>query len=256
LVQFLNATQTFGEIQSIINQAKNGTPIVMISPYIKVNDLILSRLIDAATNRNVVINMICREDDLKPDERTRLEQIPNLNLASDEHVHAKCFYNDDCMVIGSLNLYDTSAGNHEMGVLLRNDSEGDKIAFQAAKNEAQFILRNAKKHLQSEIELNPKKRLPHNYNQRYESNTIKNVEEKISERIPTYKATPSNPKIGHCIHCGIAIDFNRDSPYCTKCWKNWNRYKNRNFPEDICHLCGQTAKTSMNEPLCHSCNIA
>jgi len=254
LVQILNATQTFGEIQSIINQAKNGTPIVMISPYIKVNDLILSRLIDAATNRNVIINMICREDDLKPDERARLEQIPNLNLASDEHVHAKCFYNDDCMVIGSLNLYDTSAGNHEMGVLLRNDNEWDKVAFQAAKNEAQFILRNAKKHLKPETKQSTKKLTsPSNFTRRYNTSVTQIVESKIGEKASIYQGNSNSQKMGHCIHCGIDIDFNRDAPYCTKCWKNWNRYKKRDFPEDICHLCGQAAKTSMNEPLCSSC---
>jgi phosphatidylserine/phosphatidylglycerophosphate/cardiolipin synthase-like enzyme len=157
MVQFLNATQTFGEIQSIINQATNRSSIVMISPYIKVNDLILSRLIDAGRNRNVRITMICRENDLKADERARLEQIPNLILVCDEHVHAKCFFNDECMVIGSLNLYDSTAGiNHEMGVLLRNDHEGDKEAFQAAKNEAQFIIRNAQTPHEQKLELEPK----------------------------------------------------------------------------------------------------
>lgn len=159
MVQFLNATQTFGEIQSIINQATNRSSIVMISPFIKVNNLILDRLIDACKNRNVKITMICREDNLKPDERTRLESIgQNLTLISDEHVHAKCFYNDESMVIGSLNLYDSTTGiNHEMGVLLRNDRDSDKEAFQEARNEAQFIMRNAKTRLHQVLEPEPKK---------------------------------------------------------------------------------------------------
>jgi hypothetical protein len=230
MVQFLNATQTFGEIQSIINQATNKSSIVMISPYIKVNDLILSRLIDAGSNRGVRITMICREKDLKTEERTRLEQIPSLNICFDEHVHAKCFYNDERMVMGSLNLYDSSAGiNHEMAVLLRNDLESDREAFQAAKNEAQFIMRNTK-----------------NYTQ-------KNFELKIISNPPNSLPRRNEPKVGHCIHCGTEITFDIEAPYCPRCWKTWNRYKNRVFPEDICHMCGHPASTSMNDPICPSC---
>jgi RNA polymerase-binding transcription factor DksA len=250
MVQFLNATQTFGEIQSIINQAQNGTPIVMISPYIKVNDLILSRLIDAGSNRNVVINMICRVDDLKPDERARLEQIPNLNLASDEHVHSKCFYNNETMIIGSLNLYEPSAGNHEMGILLRSNQASDKEAFQAAKNEAQFIIRNAKSHISKKTGI---VKNADSTSLKAWGKTKTNLDYKISERMLVYHGRLKEETIGYCIHCGIEIDFTKDAPYCSKCWKNWNRYKNREFPEFVCHLCGKGAKTSMNDPLCDSC---
>jgi PLD-like domain len=218
MVQFLNATQTFGEIQSIINQATNRSSIVMISPFIKVNDLILMRLIDAGKNRNVKITMVCRGENLNSEERMRLEQIPNLNLVWDEHVHAKCFYNDESMVIGSLNLYQSAAGiNHEMGVLLHSDYESDREAFISAKNEAQFIIRNAQPQCQNKVE----------------SIDLKTI--------------------GHCIHCGNEITFNVDAPYCNKCWKNWNRYKNRDFSEGICHSCGRDSNTSMNKPLCFSC---
>jgi hypothetical protein len=231
MVEFLNATQTFGEIQSIINQATNQSSIVMISPYIKVNDLILSRLIDAGGNRGVRITMICRGNDLKPEELTRLEQIPSLTICYDEHVHAKCFYNNERMVIGSLNLYDSSAGiNHEMAVLLRNDLDADREAFQAAKNEAQFIMRNTKSYVQQNRELKPIVNTPPNP-------PIKQIE----------------PKVGHCIHCGTEITFDIDAPYCSKCWKTWKRYKNRAFPESICHTCGHPASTSMNNPRCPSC---
>jgi len=255
MVQFLNATQTFGEIQSIINQATNRSSIVMISPYIKVNDLILSRLIDAGSNRNVRITMICREDDLKPDERTRLEQIPNLILISDEHVHAKCFYNDECMVIGSLNLYDSTTGiNHEMGVLLRNDRESDREAFQAAKNEAQFIMRNAKTHFQQKLEPKPKQSILHGTSSKQNETKIEaSFEDKIVGGISSFLGLSSKKTVGHCIHCGIEIPFDTDAPYCAKCWRNWNRYKKRDYSETICHACGHTANTSMNNPLCSSC---
>jgi Zn finger protein HypA/HybF involved in hydrogenase expression len=254
VVQFLNATQTFGEIQSIINQAENGTPVVMISPYLKVSDLILSRLIDAGRNRNVFINMICRENALKNDERIRLEQIPNLNLASDEHVHAKCFYNNECMVIGSLNLYDTSAGNHEMGVLLRKDLDSDRDAFQAAKKEAQFILRNAKPYFSQNQEVNfQKNEFKPVIGKQFETKVEIPDNGRISEMASQYTGISNKKTKGYCIHCGIEIPFDKDAPYCTKCWKTWNRYKKRDYPESICHSCGRDVKTSMNDPVCPSC---
>jgi len=89
MVKFLNTTQARGEVESILTNARNY--IVIVSPFIKINDDLISRLTDAAASKNVKITMVCREDDLRPEERKKVEQISNLKLCFNEKVHAKCF---------------------------------------------------------------------------------------------------------------------------------------------------------------------
>ena len=58
MVDFLTATQARGEIEGIISKAKPYANIVMISPYIKVNEDLISRLTDAGRQKVVVV-MVC-----------------------------------------------------------------------------------------------------------------------------------------------------------------------------------------------------
>ncbi len=109
--------------------------MVIASPFIKINDDLISRLADAGVSRNVKITMVCREDNLRPEERKKVEQIPNLELCFNERVHAKCFHNETFMLTTSLNLYDSSTGdNRVMGVLLSIGQPNDKSAFDNTKN--------------------------------------------------------------------------------------------------------------------------
>lgn len=215
MVKFLNTTQARGEVESILTNARNY--IVIVSPFIKINDDLISRLTDATVSRNVKITMVCREDDLRPEERKKVEQIPNLELCFNEKVHAKCFYNETYMVITSLNLYDSSTGdNREMGVLLSSGQPDDRSAFNDARNEAQFIIR---------------------------------------ESSQTKKASRMETGVGngHCLRCGNGIPLNVEAPYCPGCYRVWAKYKDDEFEEHFCHLCGAPADTSMKKPLCASC---
>ncbi len=102
--RFLNATQARREIESILTKARQN--IFMISPYIKVNDDLISRLTDAGARRKVKILLVCRENDLRDEQRKRVEQVPNLELRFNEKVHAKCYFNEDSMVT------ETDVANH------------------------------------------------------------------------------------------------------------------------------------------------
>lgn len=113
MVDFLTAKKAAAEIESIISEAKIDGSIILITPYVKIPDDLISRLRQAARLRNVHIKVICRKDDLRPDQRATIEEIQNLELLFNERVHAKCFYNQDSMVITSLNLYDSSVAKIE-----------------------------------------------------------------------------------------------------------------------------------------------
>jgi hypothetical protein len=243
--RFLNATQARGEIESILTKARQN--IFMISPYIKVNDDLISRLADAGGRRKVKILLVCRENDLRDEQRKRVEQVPNLELLFNEKVHAKCYFNEDSMVIASLNLYDSAYGdNHEMGILLSNSDEEDRQAFRDARDEAAFII----------AEDRPKIRKVESSTRPYQAKPAQPEEKEtvgtsIAKGISRLLGLDNNK--GYCIRCGTRIDMDKAAPYCPDCYRVWAKYKNPAFEEQFCRACGESAKASMDKPLCLAC---
>ena len=105
------------------------------------NTLCIDRL-KYKDGQGVKTTVVCHGKDLKDKERNELKQLQNVELRFDDHLHAKCFYNEKSMVITSLNLYDYSQqNNREMGILLNSDIDTD--VFNDAQREADFIVKNA-----------------------------------------------------------------------------------------------------------------
>lgn len=254
MVDFLTAKKAAAEIESIISEAKNDGNIILITPYVKIPDDLISRLRQAAKLRDVHITVVCRKDDLRPDQRATIEEIPNLKLLFNDRVHAKCFYNQDSMVITSLNLYDSSAGeNREMGVLLRNNREGDREAFLAAKNEAEFISSESEPGVKSV----PKAKFKENIQATKPAQQFKSVKEnsigaQIVEGLSSILGIEKEEN-GHCIHCGEEIPLKLEAPYCLNCYRSWAKSKDEDKKERYCLKCGMPYKTSIKRPLCLSC---
>lgn len=239
MVEFLNKDKAYGEIVEIVSKATS--KVVLITPYIKVPDDLLERL-KYMDRKGVRIVVICREKDLKTEVRNELRKLKNLELRFDEDLHAKCFYNEDTMVITSLNLHEHSQQhNREMGVLL--NSEKDLNVFKDALNEAEFIVNRAKKDstirsIVSEVVKEAKK-------------VIDTPKEEGSRKA----RIPSRAKNkGYCIRCGERITFDVDTPYCPNCYRVWKKYKDPNYEEEYCHWCGTPNEpTTLKKPLCNSC---
>lgn len=113
--KFLN-TQGLSEWTArIIDETKR--ELVIISPYLQLSDKIFQKLLDA-NRRGVETILIYRENQLNDFEKGKLKAIDNLNLMHHPNVHAKCMYNENFLLIGSMNLYEYSEkNNREMGVL-------------------------------------------------------------------------------------------------------------------------------------------
>lgn len=113
--KFLN-TQGLSEwISRIIEKTER--ELVIISPYLQLSNRIFQNLLDA-NRRGVEMIFIYREDKLNTFEKNKLLTIDNLNLMSHPNVHAKCMYNENFLLIGSMNLYEYSEkNNREMGIL-------------------------------------------------------------------------------------------------------------------------------------------
>ncbi|MGB0885849.1 MAG: phospholipase D family protein [Chitinophagales bacterium] len=138
MAKFLNRELLNKWLDKIIIEAKN--ELLIIVPYIQTSDRIYSQLIDA-NNRGVDITMVYKENKLNSHERKKLDSISNLNLMHHPNLHAKCYYNEEYLIIGSMNLYAYSErNNREMGILLHRESlEEDKDNWSDGDDEQIFI---------------------------------------------------------------------------------------------------------------------
>ena len=245
MAEFLTTDGISSEITNIIRNA--GSQVTLITPYLKLSDILFERLKDA-DRQSKKINLVYGKDELKPDEKSKLQQLDNLSLYFSKDLHAKCYYNEECMVIASMNLHEYSQQhNKEMGVLLSLKDDHD--VFNEALTEAKFILNGAEKYSPMRSVLSKAAKM------------VKSVVDSATKdepQKPTSKTrtTSRTRKEGYCIRCKTSIPYNLDYPYCRDCWKKWKEggenpdYRER---DGKCHACGRPAPTSKARPQCIYC---
>jgi phosphatidylserine/phosphatidylglycerophosphate/cardiolipin synthase-like enzyme len=113
MAEFLTTTGVSHHIENIIKTAKKN--LYLISPYLKLTKNFYERLKDAS-DRGVVIEIYYGKNELDFTEKQKLNQLRNVQLFFSANLHAKCFYNEETMVITSMNMYEFSEkNNREMG---------------------------------------------------------------------------------------------------------------------------------------------
>ncbi|HRD40465.1 MAG TPA: phospholipase D family protein [Bacteroidia bacterium] len=229
MAEFLTTTGTSHNIEQIIINSKD--TLILVSPYLQLSKTLFERLKDAS-NRNTEITIIYGKDELKPNEKNSLAELSNLRLLYFENLHAKCYCNDNNMVITSMNMYEFSEkNNREMGVLI--DKERDKELYQKAFAEIKSIIGSSDLVSNKKTERNFP---PNQTNEPIKTNT-------------TYKITNR----GYCIRCEARIPLNPNKPLCGDCYASWAHYENPDYEENVCHSCGEYQDTSMNKPFCYTC---
>lgn len=222
MAEFLTTKGIASEIEKIIRKAKK--EIVLVSPYLKINKTFYERL-GEASEKKIPITIIYGKDHLKSNEKDSLYKLSSLNLFYYDDLHAKCFYNEEKLIITSMNMYDFSEkNNREMGVLI--EKKKDNNLYQEAVDEAESILRLSDKVLINNMEKSW------------------DTEKKIGTK---------NKGLGFCIRCESRIDYNPDKPYCFDCFFSWNQFENPFYTENVCHHCGEYNSSSMEKPECWSC---
>ncbi len=242
MAKFLTTSDAVSEIEKIINNAKS--KLVLICPFVKIPDTLLQNL--KVASRKTKITLVYGKTEMKREERGRLTQIDNLSLYFLENLHAKCFFNEDAMVITSFNMYESSLKNREMGVLIT--VKDDHECFNEAVEEANRIVTSADKDSLIRSVFNKVVK---------ETKLILDPAAKDDSRTTSKTRTTSRTKReGYCIRCKTSIPYNLDVPYCHDCWKKWDaKGGNRNYIErdGKCHACGKPAPAKMAKPLCDSC---
>lgn len=240
MAKFLTTSDAVSEIEKIINNAKS--KLVLICPFVKIPDTLLQNL--KVASRKTKITLVYGKTEMKREERDRLTQIDNLSLHFLENLHAKCFFNEDAMVITSFNMYESSLKNREMGVLIT--VKDDPECFNEAVKEANRIVTSADKDslirsVFSEVVKEAKSIL---------DSAVKDDSRRTrTTRTPSRtRTTIRTNKPVYCISCGTPISHNV-GPLCDKHSKQWGR----NFRGHYCHACGELKPTSKANPLCPSC---
>jgi phosphatidylserine/phosphatidylglycerophosphate/cardiolipin synthase-like enzyme len=224
MARFLNTRKAVSEIEDLIKNA--GERLILVSPYLKLSKD-FKELLTYRNSKDKVTTIIFGKQELNPDEMKFLQSLRFVILKYNEDLHAKCYVNDDKMVITSLNLYAFSmANNKEMGVFIDKNDPSDSELFNEAFKEVDYINETSQR-----FELSAPKPQPF----------IKQ---------PNSKPT-TNKQTGYCIRTGVEIPFNIEKPFCHEAFKEWNSYSNPDYSEKFCHFSGEDSlgETSFNKPI-------
>jgi len=254
MAEFLTTHATAHYIEDIILNSKE--KLVLVSPYLQISKTFMDRLIDA-DERGIKILVIYGKDELKPGERDQLNKLKNLSLLFCINLHAKCYFNEDTMVITSMNMYEFSEKtNREMGVLINRVSDAN--VYINAVREIQSIERASTP---------PEDKTPQQHQQITSGTAPKIPTSKTNDRKQDVghkkqafsileelgKALGLSEKAGYCIRGGEKIPFDTNRPFCIEHYRSWEKHKDPEYKEHYCHLCGERHPTSFNRPLCLSC---
>ncbi len=234
MADFLTTKEIAAGLQNIIQDAKQ--QLLLISPYIKVDRQIKERLVARAdSGSELSISVIYGKEELRPQEWDWLKTLPSVEVKFSRYLHAKCYLNEQVALVTSMNLYDFSEGNDEMGILV--SAKDDRQLYDKVLADAMRIAKN------SEVR---------------KAATAKPAPAAKTRLAP--KAAPSKPEptfgiptSAFCIRCGTTVSFIYPGPYCNRCYQVWNRFKNPEYAEEYCHLCGNENDSTMEKPACRSC---
>lgn len=137
MAKFLNTRKAVSEIEDLIRNAE--AKLILISPYLKLSKD-FKELLKYRNSKDKITTVIFGKQELNPHEMKFLQGLRFVILKYNQDLHAKCYLNDDKMIITSLNLYEFSMNNNkEMGVLVDLNDKADKELFEEAYKEIEFI---------------------------------------------------------------------------------------------------------------------
>lgn len=231
MVEFLNTSAISDRLENVIVKQANEW-LLIITPYLNVAERIKGS-VKEADRRGIDIHVVYRK--IRPEEKEWLKST-QIRTSVCDNLHAKCYLNESAALLTSMNLYEHSqVNNYEMGVLVTRQDDGDLY---------DRILEESVR-ISGDMEEIP------------EPATTPSPTEEVA--IPTHSiaqtkgVTIETPQSGFCIRCKTAIPPSPAQPYCRGCFGSWNRFKNPDYEEKFCHICGADNGTTKNKPACLSC---
>lgn len=225
MAKFLDTTGVSYHLQQLINKANE--KLVIISPYLKINDRIKQSLEDK-NRMKIDIRVVYGKNELQPEENNWLKSMTSIRSSFCKDLHAKCYLNENEAILTSMNLYEFSqVNNNEMGIYV--DKATDIDLYKDIYEEAQRLIRISDEIIVS-VEKAPNK-----------------------EKITLQSNTKSiiNKKNGYCVRSGVEIPFNVEKPMSYDAFKSWSKYSDPEYVEKYCHFSGEPSngETSVSRPI-------
>lgn len=137
MAKFLNTSATNYCLEELIKNASDR--LILISPYLKLNDRI-KELLEDKNRLKIDVRIVYGKSELQPAEISWLNELTFVRTSFCKNLHAKCYMNETSCIITSLNLYEFSqVNNNEMGVYISRDEDCDM--YRETYDEAQRIIR-------------------------------------------------------------------------------------------------------------------
>ena len=222
--------------QIILNAEKN---LTLVTPYLNLSRNLIDRLTDA-DKENIKITLIYGKSELNKSEKKKIDSLNNIEIYFCENLHAKCYLNEQSMIITSMNLYEFSErNNREMGILI--ERETDKQIFkdtlkeiESIKNSSELQKSPERKDLSDLIYLSNDKDERWNF---YYPSLYRILKHKFQDFSVNYK-DENNITIKNCPTKGVdivvngRIDFNFDNrDFFQFLKKNYRDKIRESFPE-------------------------
>ena len=216
MAKFLDTKDIISSIQNILKNAKER--VILISPYIDF-DKREKELIEENNGNQVYVTIIYgkKKKQLKFNSGIKdwIKPMAYVKCIFHKDLHAKCYLNEKEAVITSMNIYEASQKNDEMGILITK--KDDTEAYDDLFKEVNRIIKKNKPQM-----------------------TLKE---------------PPVKKEGFCIRCKIPMKLDPSHPYCKKDYQQWNKFKDKDYKEKkgVCHICGKPNGSSLKKPACFDC---
>ena len=235
MAEFLTTAGVSARLEEIIKKAEER--LWLVSPFLKITPRI-KNLLEDANRQKIDARVIYGKNELQPEENNWLESMTSIRTSFCKDLHAKCYLNEKEALLTSMNLYEYSqVNNYEMGILVVRESEPE--LYDSIYQEARHILRASE-----EIRVTVA---------RVSDTEIDNEQPPRREAQRKPRTVQEVPTAGFCIRCKSEIPANPDKPYCDRCYWSWNRWKNPDYQEKYCHICGREHETTLAKPLCRDC---
>lgn len=217
---------------------RNAEKFICIFTFnIQIDENFMARLRNAA-KRGVNITVVFGVESGKPEVVNAIQALENCTVYFKPYLHAKFYYNEKALLVGSMNMSEASSiRNFELGVLFEGDSY--KQVITKVKSEAREIINDAYK-----------------WEDRAQYvNSSRNQGSFAAEPAAKYAANKKDAptKSGHCIRCNSSIPFDISRPLCGGCYWEWQQWENEFYEENYDHLTGEKSQgaTCFAKPILH-----
>src|SRR5436190_24278294 len=120
MAELLKTKRIASELEEFISTANKY--ICIFSYSLKIDSIYIQRL-KAASRRGVIITLVFGVEPSNRDALTELSTVENCKIYYKEYLHAKFYYNEEMLIIASMNLSEFSEkNNYELGVLFKKEN--------------------------------------------------------------------------------------------------------------------------------------